>query len=80
MDGPDAPFETLYKTQRISPLGSRSNGPDVIRHRYIRAVITCVMIAGGPRAHFIDARRSIARRDPTLSIAPCHLHQKKGVD
>ena len=40
MDGPDAPFDLRFKTRLIAPVGSRSCSPDVIRHRYIRAVIT----------------------------------------
>ena len=45
MDGPDALFDLSFKTRSIAPVGSRSCDPDVIRHHYIRAVITPPQLA-----------------------------------
>ena len=57
---------------------SRCDPPPLHQSRYNASLLsTCVMIAGGARVHSIEARQSIAQPDPTLSIAPRHLHQKK---
>ena len=54
MEGSDAPVDRRYKNAWIPFVGSRSNGPDVIRHRYIRTVITppiCARVWWSPVVH-----------------------------
>ena len=58
------PLISVIKTHEIAPLGSRSDGRDVLPAHFIRAVIILfktdmlVMRSGGLQAHPIDVLRS----------------------